>query len=127
VVRRGELTDQQWALIAPLLPPQRPRTGRPAIDHRQMVSAILWLTRTGAPWRDLPERYGSWKTVYSRFRRWSEQGIWKQVFDALLAEAQHLGELDWELHHIDSTIVRAHQHAAGARKRGIPTPPPASS
>jgi transposase len=126
-VRRGELSDQQWALIAPLLPPQRPRTGRPAIDHRQMVNAILWLTRTGAPWRDLPERYGSWKTVYSRFRRWSEQGIWERVFEALIAEAHRLGELDWELHHIDSTIVRAHQHAAGARKRGIQTPPRASS
>jgi len=127
VVRRGELTDQQWALIAPLLPPQRHRTGRPAIDHRQMVNAILWLTRTGSPWRDLPERYGSWKTVYSRFRRWSQQGIWEQVFDALLAEAQRRGDLDWDLHHIDSTIVRAHQHAAGARKRGITTPPPVSS
>ena len=115
VVRRGELTDAQWELIQPLLPPQRPRTGRPALDHRLIVNAILWLTRTGAPWRDLPpERYGSWKTVYSRFRRWSEQGIWNQVFEALLEEAQRRGDLDWDLHHIDSTIVRAHQHAAGA-------------
>jgi len=119
VVRRGELTDAQWELIQPLLPPQRPRTGRPALDHRLIVNAILWLTRTGAPWRDLPERYGSWKTVYSRFRRWSEQGIWEQLFAALLEEAQRCGDLDWDLHHIDSTIVRAHQHAAGARKREI--------
>ena len=97
VVRRGELTDAQWELIQPLLPPQRPRTGRPALDHRLIVNAILWLTRTGAPWRDLPERYGSWKTVYSRFRRWSEQGIWDQVFAALLEEAQRRGDLDWDL------------------------------
>jgi len=97
VVRRGELTDAQWELIQPLLPPQRPRTGRPALDHRLIVNAILWLTRTGAPWRDLPERYGSWKTVYSRFRRWSEQGIWEQLFAALLEEAQRRGDLDWDL------------------------------
>jgi transposase len=124
VVRRGELTDAQWELIQPLLPPQRPRTGRPALDHRLIVNAILWLTSTGAPWRDLPERY---ETVYSRFRRWSEQGIWDQVFDALLEEAHRRGDLDWDLHHIDSTIVRAHQHAAGARKKGIKTPPAANS
>jgi transposase len=127
VVRRDELTDAQWALIQPLLPPQRPRTGRPALDHRLIVNAILWLTRTGAPWRDLPERYGSWKTVYSRFRRWNQQGIWDQVFNALIAEAHRRGELNWDLHHIDSTIVRAHQHAAGARKRGIKTQPAESS
>ena len=114
-------------MIQPLLPPQRPRTGRPALDHRLIVNAILWLTRTGAPWRDLPERYGSWKTVYSRFRRWSKQGIWDQVFNALITEAHRRGDLDWELHHIDSTIVRAHQHAAGAQKRGIKIPPTASS
>ena len=127
MLRRGELTDAQWALIQPLLPPQRPRTGRPALDHRLIVNAILWLTRTGAPWRDLPERYGSWKTVYSRFRRWSKQGIWDQVFNALITEAHRRGDLDWELHHIDSTSVRAHQHAAGAQKRGIKIPPAASS
>ena len=94
MVRRGELTDPQWELVQPLLPPQRPRTGRPALDHRLIVNAILWLTRTGAPWRDLPERYGSWKTVYSRFRRWNQQGIWDQVFHALLEEAQRRGDLD---------------------------------
>lgn len=127
MVRRGELTDAQWALIQQLLPPQRPRTGRPALDHRLIVNAILGLTSTGAPWRDLSERYGSWKTVYSRFRRWSEQGIWDQVFNALITETQRRGELDWDLHHIDSTIVRAHQHAAGTRKRGIKIPPAASS
>ena len=107
MVRRDELTDAQWALIQPLLPPQRPRKGRPALDHRLIVNPILWLTRTGAPWRDLPERYGSWKTVHSRFRRWDKQGIWAQVFTALITEAQRRGDLDWELHHVDSTIVLA--------------------
>lgn len=124
---RGELTDAQWELIQPLLPPQRPSTGRPALDYWLIVNAILWLTRTGAPWRDLPERYGSWKKVYSRFRRWSEQGIWDQVLDALLEEDQRRGDLNWDLHHIDSTFIRAHQHAAGAGKRGIKTPPEGSS
>ena len=94
MVRRDELTDAQWALIQPLLPPQRPRTGRPALDHRLIVNAILWLTRTGAPWRDPPERYGSWKTVYSRFRRWNQHGIWDQMFNALIAEAHRRGELN---------------------------------
>ena len=107
---------------APAAPYGPASAGSPADRH-----AILWLTRTGAPWRDLPERYGSWKTVYSRFCRWSEQGIWDQVFNALITEAQRRGDLDWDLHHIDSTIVRAHQHAAGARKKGIKTPPAASS
>jgi transposase len=77
--------------------------------------------------RDLPERYGSWKTGYSRFGRWEQQGIWDQVFTAPIAKAHRRGDLDWELHHIDSTVMRAHQHAAGARKMVIKTPPPASS
>ena len=75
-VRRHELTDAQWAQLAPLLPPQRPRIGRPAKDHRTVLNGILWILRTGAPWRDLPERYGAWQTVYSRFRRWQHRGVW---------------------------------------------------
>jgi len=84
VVPRGELTDAQWVLIQPLLPPQRTRTGRPALDHRLIVNAILWLTRIGAPLRDLPEPYGSGKTIYSGLQRWHEQGIWERIFAALL-------------------------------------------
>jgi transposase len=110
-----ELTDAQWARLQPLLPPQRPVTGRPNNDHRQVVEAMLWLARTGAPWRDLPGEYGSWKTVSSRFYRWREQGI----FERLLAETHRLadacGELDWLTHFVDGSVVRAHQHAAGAR------------
>jgi transposase len=124
---RYDLTEEQWVLVEPLLPPQKPRTGRPARNHREVVNGILWIARTGAPWRDLPESYGPWQTVYSRLRRWSREGIWQRVFDALLAEAQRRQDLDWNLHHIDSTVIRAHQHAAGAQKRGTRTPPAESS
>jgi transposase len=110
-----ELSDAQWAALEPLLPPQRPPTGRPNNDHRRVVEATGWLARTGAPWRDLPGEYGSWKTVASRFYRWRRQGI----FDHLLAEVHRRadagGELDWLCQYVDGSVVRAHQHAAGAR------------
>jgi transposase len=115
MVRRGELTDEQWARLEPLLPPQKPRTGRPNRDHRQLLNGLLWIKRTGAPWRDLPERYGSWKTVWSRFYRWSKSGVWDRVLEALCKQADEAGELSWDVHFVDSTIVRAHQHAAGAK------------
>jgi transposase len=116
--RRHELTDEQWQRLAPLLPPAKPRTGRPNKDHRTVLNGILWILRTGAPWRDLPERYGPWKTIYSRFRRWQRAGIWERVLRALQTEAAHDGSLDGSLSMIDSSHIRAHQHAAGARKRG---------
>ncbi len=103
----------------PCFPPQRARTGRPAHDHRTILNGILWLLRTGAPWRDLPERYGSWKTVYSRFSRWRDAGVWEQVLRALQAEAAHDGTLDDTLAFIDGTNIRAHQHAAGAKKGAL--------
>jgi len=112
---RFELTDEQWERLKPLLPPQKPRTGRPARDHRQIVNAILWIIRSGAPWRDLPERYGSWQTVASRFYRWRKAGIWERLFAAVQQQADAAGQLDWQVHHVDGTIVRAHQHAAGAK------------
>jgi transposase len=112
-----ELTDARWAVLEPLLPPQRPATGRPNKDRRQILEAIVWLLRTGAPWRDLPDSFGPWRTVASRFCRWLRQG----VFDRLLAEvtrrADVLGELDWLVHYVDGSVVRAHQHAAGARRQ----------
>jgi transposase len=114
--RRHELTDEQWARLAPLLPPERPATGRPNHDHRTIINGIVWRLRTGAPWRDLPERYGPWQTVYSRFRRWQQAGIWERILATLTADADAAGELDWVLHVLDSTIVRAHAHAAGAKK-----------
>ena len=103
-----------WARLAPLLPPQRPRTGRPARDHRVVLSAILWVLRTGAPWRDLPGRFGPWSTAWNRFRRWTAAGIWPRVLEALQRAADREGRLDWTTHYVDGTVVRAHQHAAGA-------------
>ena len=105
---RTELTDTQWERLQPLLPPKKPRMGRPSKDHRTVINGILWILRTGAPWRDLPERYGSWKTISSRFYRWQRAGVW----DRILAEVQRQADADrrlaWSLHFVDSTIVRAH-------------------
>ena len=115
---RHELTDQQWERLQPLLPPQKPPTGRPAADHRRIFNGILWLLRTGAPWRDLPERYGAWQTVASRFYRWRQAGLWDRLFAAVQQQADAAGQLDWALHFVDGTVVRAHQQAAGAKKRG---------
>ena len=112
---RPELTDAQWERLRPLLPPQKPRTGRPANDHRTVLEGILWVLRTGAPWRDLPARYGSWKTVSSRFYRWRQAGVWERVLAALQRRADAEGKVNWALHFVDSTVVRAHQHAAGAK------------
>jgi transposase len=119
----SDLTDVQWEKLLPLLPPQKPRTGRPAKDHRAILNGILWVLRTGSPWRSLPERFGSWKTVSSRFYRWQQAGVWDRILSALQRQAEAEGRLDWTLHFVDSTIVRAHQHAAGA-KRGTRKPRP---
>lgn len=120
-MRRGELNDEKWERLRPLLPAQKPRTGRPNLDHRQVVNGILWILRTGAPWRDMAERYGKWSTVASRFYRWQQTGVWDRVWAQLQAEADEASEIDWEVHHLDGTVIRAHQHAAGAKKR-VPTP-----
>jgi transposase len=114
--RRHELSDAQWERLASLVPPQRPATGRPAHDHRLIVNAILWRLATGVPWRDLPERYGPWQTVYSRFRRWQRAGVWDRLLAAVPAEGDAVGALDWSVHVREGTTVRAHQHAAGAKK-----------
>jgi transposase len=113
---RGDLTNDQWERLKPLLPPQKPPTGRPANYHRTVMNGILWILRTGAPWRDLPERYGKWTTVYSRFQRWRKAGVWDRILGEVQALADQQGDLDWEIHFVDGTIVRAHQHAAGAKK-----------
>jgi transposase len=111
----SDLTDAQWERLRPLLPLQKPYTGRPAKNHRTVINGILWVLRTGSPWRCLPERYGSWKTVSSRFYRWQRAGVWDRVLAALQRRADAEGRLDWTLHFVDSTVVRAHQHAAGAK------------
>ena len=117
-MKRYELTDAQWRRLKPLLPPERPRTGRPNHDHRTILNGILWVLRTGAPWRDLPEHYGRVGTVSSRFYRWRQSGVWQRVLEALQAQADAEGLIDWDLHFVDTSVIRAHQHAAGARRSG---------
>ncbi len=111
------LTDAQWARIEPLLPDRTPKRGGRWRDHRQVIDAIAFKYRTGTPWMDLPERFGSWKGAYSRLRTWAIDGTWERVFATLLAQADAAEDLDWVVA-VDSTIVRAHQHAAGAREKG---------
>ena len=107
---RHNITDEQWNRIKDLLPPEHSgKKGRPCKDNRNMVNAMIWIARTGAPWRDLPKEFGSWKSVYTRFSRWNQRGIWQQVLKGFTADA------DEESIMIDSTIIRAHQHAAGAK------------
>ncbi|MBC9719779.1 IS5 family transposase [Streptomyces sp. TRM66268-LWL] len=111
------LTDAQWARIEPLLPDRAPKRGGRWRDHRQVIDAIAWKYRTGSPWMDLPEEFGSWKGAHNRLRMWALDGTWQRIFTALLAQADAAGDLDWVVA-VDSTIVRAHQHAAGARQKG---------
>jgi transposase len=118
---RADLSDAQWAVLEPLLPrgkkPGRPRTW----TRRQLIDGIRWRTRTGSPWRDVPERYGPWQSVYGLFRRWQRNGTWREIVTALQARADAAGLITWDVS-VDSTVARAHQHAAGARKRGICRP-----
>lgn len=108
---RGDLTDKQWQKLQPLLPPQKAHTGQPALDHRRIINGILWLHRTGAPWRDIPERYGKHSTISSRFYRWRTEGLWQRIWENLMQQADLEGNIDWEVSFVDSTVVRAHQHA----------------
>ena len=107
------LNEAMWERLSPLLPPQKPRTGRPSLDHRTFIEAVLWLARTGAPWRDLPPGLMNWRTAWRRLQRWTTAGVRGRVLDALRAMASEAG---WDAHMLDSTVVRAHAHAAGARR-----------
>ncbi len=114
---RGDLTDAQWAVLEPLLPKGK-KLGRPPIwTRRQLIDGIRWRTRTGTPWRDIPDSYGPWGRVYDLFRRWQRDGTWQSIVTELQAQADAKGLITWDLN-VDSTVCRAHQHAAGARKRG---------
>jgi transposase len=113
-MQRHDVTDREWARLQPHLPLQRPRTGRPAKDHRLILNALLWLAKTGAPWRDLPERFGPWQTVATRFYRWTRSGLWDRILAELRSIADARGGIDWEVHMIDGTNVRAHRCATGA-------------
>jgi transposase len=120
-MRRYELSDRQWARIAPTLSrrPRGRRPGRPPTDDRPIVNGILWVLRTGAPWRDLPERYGPWSTVFRRFNRWRRDGTWVRIATSLLDELDDRGGIDRDLWCIDGTVIRASRAAAGAPKRGV--------
>ena len=108
--RESLLDDDQWALIEPLLPPQRSGRGRPMRDHRQVVEGVIYRYRCGIAWRDLPGSFGPWKTVWKRHRRFSGDGTWDKILAALLVQADAAREIDWTVS-VDSTINRAHQHA----------------
>ena len=114
----GDLTDAEWDLVGPLLPGERGRPGRPALDNRPLLDGILWRAREGARWRAVPERYGKWNTVWRRFARWRDLG----VFEALFAALAGSGAAEERLQMLDGTTIRAHQHAAGAKGGGTVRP-----
>ncbi len=106
MAKRYELTSAQWERVAPLLPGKAGDPGRTAADNRLFVNGVLWVLRSGAHWRDLPERYGKWKGLHKRFSRWAKAGIWERVFEALIEDPKN------EYLMLDTTLVRAHQQAA---------------
>ena len=117
---RALLTDDEWELIADEFP--KPKvTGRPPRDPREMVDAALWILRTGAPWRDLPNEFGPWQTAWGTFDKWNDEGIWDRVLQKLQAAFVDLGEIDGDLWCVDGTIVRAARCAAGGAKKATLT------
>jgi transposase len=117
-MRRHEIKDEDWVRIQDMLPGQPGDPGITAKDNRLFINAVLWIARTGAPWRDLPERFGPRGSVWKRFDRWGKKGVWKRVFEELQEP-----DLEWMI--LDSTVIRAHQHAAG-KKGGKPVRPSAA-
>jgi transposase len=117
-MRRHELSDAQYACLQPLLPEphHHGKAGRPWLPHRTVVNGILWILRTGAPWRDLPRRYGRWNTVYTHFKRWRHDGTWSRILSTLLDRRDNRGWIDHDLWCIDGTVVRAARCAGGARR-----------
>lgn len=116
-MRRYELADEQWELIADLFPPEQ-GNGRPWSCHRSMVNAMLWILNAGSPWRDLPERYGPWQTAYNRFNRWRKDGTFDAILERLQMRLDEEGRIDWDLWMVDGSSVRAHASAAGAGEKG---------
>lgn len=114
VTRRHDLTDTEWALLETLLPRGRKPGRPPKWTKRQLIDGIRWRTRVGSPWRDVPALYGPWQTIYGLFRRWQRDGTWRRIMTGLQARADAAGLITWDVS-VDSTIARAHQHAAGAR------------
>lgn len=115
---RHELTDDQWECVEHLF--DKPaQTGRPPADRRHMLNAMLWIVRTGAPWRDLPEEFGPWQTVYHHFNRWTSEGKWDKILRCLKRAMSDTESFDHNLWCIDGTVVRAARCAAGGGKKGI--------
>lgn len=117
-MRRYELTDEQWEKIEDLFPGNEGRRGAPWNDHRQTLNGMFWILCSGAPWRDLPERYGKWGSVYDRFRRYRMEGMFDKILARLQLELNEAGLIDYELWEVDSTTVRAHKSGAGASAPG---------
>jgi transposase len=115
--RRHEVSDGQWATLKPLLPKRTAKTGRKPADGRKMLNGMLWILRSGAPWRDLPERFGPWQTVYDYFRNWRADGTFDRILQALQIRLDRQGQIDWDLWCIDGSNVRAARCAAGADKK----------
>ncbi len=118
---RHDLTDAEWAHLDRFLPSQ-PKMGRPRRDRRQLLNGMLWILRTGAPWRDLPAEYGPWQTVYFRFNAWRKAGLWQTILEQLLIAMHQQKLLDHRLWAIDGTSIRAHKAAAGGPQKGGDTP-----
>jgi len=121
-MRRHELSDSQWKLIEDLMPSEE-GPGRPWKDHRQMLNGMMWILHTGAPWRDLPEHFGPWESVYCRFNRWRKERVLDRILERLQMRLDREGRIDWDLWCVDGSSVRANRAAAGAPKKGIPTNP----
>jgi len=123
-MKRHALTDEQWLLVDPLIPRSTAKTGRRPSDRRLMLDGIFWILNTGAPWRDLPERFGPWQTVYDHFSKWRKSGVFAVIIEALQVKLDQQGLIDWDLWCVDGASVRATRAAAGADKKvssGIPT------
>jgi putative transposase len=117
VLDRLILRDDQWERISPHIIGDERTRGSSGQNNRMFVEAVLWIVRTGSPWRDLPDVFGDWNSVFRRFSRWSSKGVWWRIFAAMSDDP------DFEYLIVDSTIIRAHQHASGAKKGGLKTPP----
>ncbi len=117
-MKRHEISDEQWAALEPLLPKNTHRRGRPWKDHRMIINGILWILNTGAAWRDLPERFGPWQTVYDRYNCWRTDGTWRHIARQLLKRLDRQRQIGWDLVAIDATQIRATRAASGARKKG---------
>lgn len=117
--RRYEVTDEEWEVLQDLFP-RRSGRGRPPRDPRQILNGVMWILRSGAPWRDVPRRYGPWETVYRRFRKWQSEGVLDRILERLQLRLDEHGHIDWDLWCIDGTSIRASRAAVGGGKKGAP-------